>query len=105
MTSAMKETAITVKKNGDILVIGKTPQLVVDLKTQNNYIQMGSKRIPYRKQVLLSGDLLRGRRKNVFRTAIQYHYEAACNIAQGSVKAEQYREKANVTTRQVVDKE
>lgn len=105
MTFANRKRTITVKRKGDLLVIGEAPQLVVDLKTQNNAIQIGEKRMPYRKKVLLSEDLLRGERENVFRTAVQYHYECACSVARGLIKAEEYRKKANVTTRQILDKE
>lgn len=102
MTSAIVEKTITVERKGDILVIGASPQLVVDLKTQNHYIQVGMEKIPYKKSVHFSEDLLRGERKQVLETAVRYHYETACNIVQGMVKAEEFREKANVTLREKV---
>ena len=34
-----------------------------------------------------------GKRRSVLETAIQYHYEKACEIARNTVKAEAYRRK------------
>ncbi len=106
MTSAQNiRKAIRVNRRGDVLVIGENPKLVVDLETQDNYIQVGQRRIPYKKSVHLSRDLLNGERKLVFGTAIRYHYETACSIAQGMMKAEEFRAKANVTVREKKEKD
>ncbi len=92
---------IELKREGDILMIGESPQLVVDLKTQNNYIKVKNRRIPYYKKVVFSDDLLAGKRENVFRTAVNYYYSQACDVAAGIEVAEAYREKANTTIREI----
>ena len=93
--------ALWVKREGDILTIGESPQLVVNLKTQDNYVQDGKGKIPYKRKVLLSEDLLQGKRKNVLETAARYYYHHACGVADGIRLAEKYRAKANLTTREV----
>ncbi len=71
----MEERAILVRQEKDVLYIGDMPQLIVDLKNQNNYIVYQDKKIPYHREICLSRDLLEGKRKNVFDTAIRYYYE------------------------------
>ena len=39
---------VEVQLKGDLLIIGKDPRLVVNLKSQENYIETGSRKIPYR---------------------------------------------------------
>ena len=47
---------------GDILMIGEDPQLIVNLKNQENYIKVQQKKIPYRRVISLSSDLLAEKR-------------------------------------------
>lgn len=89
--------AIQVKREGVVLTIGESPQLVVNLETQENYIRTDTKQIPYHKKVLFSEDLLQGKRKEVMETAIQYYYEHACEVAYDTQIAEEYKGKANFT--------
>ena len=49
---------VEVQLKGDLLIIGKDPRLVVNLKSQENYIETGSRKIPYRKKIQFSRDLL-----------------------------------------------
>lgn len=95
-----KRDIMTVERNGDVLVIGDSPQLVVNLRTQEHYILAGMKKFPYKKSVRFSEDLLKGERREVFRTAVRYHYENACGIVQGMIKAEEFRERANFVLRE-----
>lgn len=46
--------------------------LVVELKTQDNYIETENRRFSYRKEIVFSRDLLTGKRKNVFETAVRF---------------------------------
>ena len=50
------------RQEGEMLYIGKEPQLIVDLKTQENYIRTADRMIAYRTAVELSPDLLKGKR-------------------------------------------
>ena len=43
---------------------------MVDLKTQDNYIETENRRFSYRKEIVFSCDLLTGKRKNVFETEL-----------------------------------
>lgn len=54
---------IKIKKEGDFLLIGESPQLVVNLNTQENHIQTSLKRISYKKKVVFSKDFLRENEK------------------------------------------
>lgn len=92
---------LQVKYENDKLFIGESPRLVVDLKTQDNYIEMNGRKIPYHKDVSLSKDLLEGKRENVFRTAVHHYYKQACSVAEGVLIAERYRSKANRTVREM----
>lgn len=87
----MEERAILVRQEKDVVYIGDMPQLVVDLKTQNNYIVCEDKKIPYYREICLSRDLLEGKRKDVFDTAIRYYYEQACQVLANMSVAEEYR--------------
>lgn len=91
---------VEVQLKGDLLIIGKDPRLVVNLKSQENYIETGSRKIPYQKKIQFSRDLLGGKRQNVFQTAVRYYYQQACQVAEGMRIAEQYRLKANRTVRE-----
>lgn len=95
----MQEIQVTREEN--ILTIGKAPQLIVDLKNQRNYIEYDSKKVPYQREIVFGEDLLEGKRKNVFQTAIRYYYEQACKFVEGLQIAEAYRSKANTTTREI----
>lgn len=92
---------IKVERNGNILAIGDDPQLIVDLKEQKNYIKAQDRTIPYYREVAFSEDLLSGKRKEVFETAVNFYYRQACNVAEGMKAAEQYRLKANTSVREV----
>lgn len=95
---SMKE--ISVKKEGMVLKIGKNPELIVNLADQKNFIKVDDTLIPYKKEVLLSKDLLAGKRKNVFDTAIKYYYRQACAVAEGIAAAKEYRLHCNTTIRE-----
>lgn len=84
---------IKVEKNDNGFIIGESPKLVVNLKTGEHWIFLGEKRIPYRKKIVFSEDLLDGKRQPVLETVIRYHYEKACEISRNMVKAEEYRRK------------
>ncbi len=92
---------IPVKKAGDILMIGDDPKLVVNLKSQNNYIETRGRKIAYHREVQLSKDLLEGKRKQVFNTAVTHYYNQACSVVEGMLVAEEYRAKANKTVREI----
>lgn len=93
--------ALTVKRDGNTIVIGDMPQLIVDLDNQENYIVMNGKKIPYKREVSLSADLLSGKRKNVYATAVRHYYHQACEVAEGMRLAEAYRPTMNTTTREI----
>lgn len=93
--------AITVKRQGNTIVMGDSPQLIVELDTQQNYILAYGKKIPYNREVTFSRDLLSGKRKNVYETAVRYYYQQACTVAEGMKAAEAYRPAMNTTTREV----
>ena len=84
----MEKRKILVRCEGE-----KVPQLVVDLKTQNNYIIYQGGKIAYHREIGLSRDLLAGKRENVLDTAIQHYYEQACQVVQGKQIADSYRDK------------
>ena len=92
---------VKVMLDGDIMTIGDSPRLVVDLKHQNNYIEMYGRRIPYKREVIFSKDLLSGKRKNVYETAVKHYYAQACQIAEGVRIAETYRPIVNTTRREL----
>lgn len=100
-TDFIHKKRIPVKKAGDILMIGDAPKLVVDLKSQNNYIETRGRKIPYHREVLLSKDLLEGKRKQVFDTAVTHYYNQACSVVEGMQVAEEYRAKANKIVREI----
>lgn len=83
------------------LTIGESPEFIVDLKDGSSYIQVHNQKIPYMKKIRLSGDLLSGKRKNVFETAVSYYYDQACKVAEGYRIAALYRETANVNRKEV----
>lgn len=91
---------IEVRRDGNLLFIGGLPQLIVNLENQENYIKLQDRLIPYYREVTLSKDLLAGKRKNVFETALDYYYKQACDVAEGILAAEAYRSKANLTVRE-----
>ena len=90
---------VAVKVDWDKIIVGKSPQLVVDLKSQEHYILASGRKIPYRQIIQISQDLVRGKRKQVLQTAMEYYYRQACEVAEGMAVAEDYRKKANVTIR------
>lgn len=90
---------IRIQKQKDTLIIGDMPQLVVDLKNQNNYIRTRDMTIPFHTRVQLSRDLLAGKREEVFCTAVNYYYTQACQVAEGMKTAKEYRQRMNTTER------
>lgn len=42
---------------------------------------MSIERIPYKREVSLSPDLLCGKRENVYATAVRHYYQQACEVA------------------------
>lgn len=91
---------INVKRDGNILTIGDTPQLVVDLENQKNYIAFADNQVPYHQEIVFSEDILSGKRENVFQTAVNYYYEQACEFIKGIKIAEEYRPFVNKSTRE-----
>lgn len=92
---------IKVKKEGKILVIGEKTELIVNLENQINFIKMNDELLPYKKKICLSNDLLSGKRRNVWETAIQYYYRQACAVAEGILVAREYRSRANVSEMEI----
>ena len=92
---------LTVKRSGNTLVIGEQPQLIVDLKEQKNFIYVNDKKIPYKKEVALSEDLLEGKRKVVYESAVKHYYREACRVAEGYLFAEKHLPQMNTTIREV----
>ena len=84
---------IEMQRDGNRLIIGDSPQLLVNLDTQENYIVAGGRKRPYLKEVTLSRDLLEGKRRKVLETAVNYYYLQACKVAEGMIAAETYRDK------------
>ena len=78
------------KKNRNAPV-GDSPQLIVDLDSQENHLLVEGKLRPYYREVAFSQDLLEGKRGNVLAAAVNYYYDQACRIAQGMLAAEAYR--------------
>lgn len=89
----MEKRKILVRCEGDKVYIGDIPQLVVDLKTQKNYIVYEGGTIAYHREIGLSRDLLAGKRKNVLDTAVQHYYAQACQVVKGKQIADSYRHK------------
>lgn len=85
----------------DKLIIGESPEFIVDLKDGSGYIRVHNQKIPYMKKIRLSGDLLSGKRNNVFETAVSYYYNQACKVAEGYCAIAAYRKKANVHRKEV----
>ena len=92
---------VAIKKSGNTMIIGEQPQLIVDLENQKNFINVNGKKIPYKREIAFSTDLLEGKRKAVFDTAVQHYYRQACQVAEGYLFMEKYQAKANSTVREV----
>lgn len=92
---------ISVKISEDKIIIGQAPkpQLVIDLEKQENCIITEDRTIPYRRKVLLSPDLLCGKRQDVLLSALGYYYSQACGIARDMKLVEEYRGRMNITER------
>jgi len=84
---------VKMKREGNRLFIGKDPQLIVELETQENYIKTGDRLTESHRKVGLSPDLLAGKRGNVLETVVETYYLQACHVAEGIRVAEEYREK------------
>lgn len=87
----MERKKIKICREGNRLLIGESPQLIVNLDSQENYILVGETLRPYYREVALSKDLLEGKRSNVLESAVRYYYDQACRIAEGMLAAEAYR--------------
>lgn len=83
--------------DGEKLYIGDSPKLMIDMKTQKNFIRYENENIPYKKEIRISPDLLQGKRPEVFETAVKYYYQQACEIAEGIQIAREYGKRANRT--------
>lgn len=92
---------IKVKREERMLVIGEEPELIVNLDNQKNFIKIGDELLPYKKKIYLSDDLLSGKRKNVWETAIHYYYRQACAVAEGILVAREYRSRANISEMEI----
>ena len=86
-----------VELDGEKLYIGDSPKLMIDLKTQRNFIHYKGEEIPYKKEIRISPDLLQGKRPEVFETAVKYYCQQACEIAEGVQIAREYGKRANRT--------
>lgn len=86
-----------VELDGEKLYIGDSPKLIINLKTQKNFICYEEENIPYKKEIRISPDLLQRKRPEVFQTAVKYYYQQACEIAEGIQIAREYGNKANRT--------
>lgn len=93
----MEMEMIKMRREGNLLFIGESPLLIVNINSQENYLVFNGKRHIYRREVALSRDLLEGKRNNVLKTAVNYYYAQACRIAEGLKIAEEYRGRANRT--------
>lgn len=92
---------VKVQVRDDKLIIGESPELIVDLKDGSSYIQVHNQKIPYMKKIRLSEDILNGKRKNVFETAVSYYYDQACKVAEGYGAMAAYWENADVCRKEV----
>lgn len=81
----------SIKFKDDKIEIGRSPKLVIDLKDQNHMIFYQDQRIPYRVNIQLSPDLIRGQRSNVLRSTLKYHYQQACQFLKDSETARTYQ--------------
>lgn len=90
-----------VERKGNLMMIGEQPKLVVDLKSQDNYIEIQGKKISYKREVTFSEDLLNGERKEVYETALKHYYRQACQVAEGLLFVEKHFSEANLTVREV----
>lgn len=101
MTPQIKLTGYLGTKERILLIIDDMPQLVVDLKNQDNYIIIQDMAIPFHTRIGLSADLLAGKRENVLHTAVNFFYSQACEVAEGVKIAKEYRRRMNTTARVV----
>lgn len=92
---------VGVKKEEEKLIIGVTPKLIINLKTQQNLIQTPEMTIAYPQKVVFSEDLLSGKRPCIFQTAINYHYQQACQMYEGVKIAKAYQPFANTTIKEI----
>ena len=86
-----------VELDGEKLYIGNSPKLMIDLKTQRNFIRYEDEDIPYKKEIRISSDLLQRKHPEVFETAVKYYYQQACEIVEGIQIAREYGKRANRT--------
>lgn len=92
---------VKIQRSEDKLIIGESPKLVVDLTGGQNYIETENQKIPYRKTIRISADLLQGKRQNVMQTAMSHYYSQACSVAEGYKKLSKYRGKMNTTVKEL----
>lgn len=76
----------------DKLIVRDMPRLVIDLNGRKNDIETEQQKIPYRKSIRVSKDLLQGKRANVMQTVMMYYYWQASHIAEGYERQADYRE-------------
>ena len=88
---------VNMRVQGNKLYIGEAPVLVVDMQTQENYVHYEKEDIPFKKEVKLSPDLLKGKRPEVLNTALNYYYQTACEIAEETRFAREYGKRTNRT--------
>lgn len=72
MTPQIKLTGYLGTKERILLIIDDMPQLVVDLKNQDNYIIIQDMAIPFHTRIGLSADLLAGKWENVLHTTVNF---------------------------------
>lgn len=61
-TKNQNKKPIHMKCEGNKVYIGQMPQLVVDIKTQENYIIYQGGKMPYYREISFSRDLLEGKK-------------------------------------------
>lgn len=87
-------------QEGEYLYIGESPQLIINLKNQENYIKTEDHLYPYHTEVHFSDDLLAGKRPEVFETAVMHYYQKACHVMNTLKRLDAYRQKINTLIRE-----
>lgn len=85
----------------DKLIVGEIPRLVIDLNGGENYLETENQKIPYRKKIGISRDLIQGKRSNVMQTAMMYYYQQASRIAEGYKKIADYHDRINIDVKEI----
>lgn len=79
--------------DGNTILVGNAPRLVIDLAGGAHYIEDSGERIPYKREIQISPDLLRGERGNVLQTAMEFYYSQACDVVSSYKKLADYKKK------------